>query len=125
MTLCAKSSNGGSKMDNDFEELRTKIEQSAKDKGLSHGKNVDKQFIKFMEEVIAFKSEIDIWQLYKSFKHDENIEQDFSIEEVERWKNIKLEIGNVFIELIVLCNQLGIDCVECLKIACSKIEKEQ
>lgn len=124
MTLCAKSNHGGSKMDNDFEELKAKIEQSAKDKGLSHSKNVDKQFIKFMEEVIAFKSEIDIWQLYKSFKHDENIKQDFSIEEVERWNNIKLDIGNVFMELIVLCNQLGIDCVECLKIACSKIEKE-
>lgn len=113
------------KMNNDFEELKAKIEQSTKDKGLSHSKNVDKQFIKFMEEVIAFKSEIDIWQLYKSFKHDENVEQDFSIEEVERWNNIKLDVGNVFIEFIVLCNQLGIDCVECLKIACAKIEKEQ
>lgn len=59
----------------------------------------------------------------KKIKHDENIEQDFSIEEVEKWKNLKLEMGDIFVTLIVLCNQLGINCVKCLEMAYEKISK--
>ncbi|UEB33937.1 MazG-like family protein [Finegoldia magna] len=111
--------------DKTFEELRENVEQWANDKDLLHVLNADKQFMKFMEEVFEFKSEMDIWKLYKKFKHDENIEQDFSIEEVERWKNLKLEMGDIFVTLIVLCKQLGIDCVECLEMAYEKIFKRK
>lgn len=106
-----------------FEELRENVEEWANDKDLLHSENADKQFMKFIEEVFEFKAEMDIWKLYKKFKHDENIEQDFSIEEVERWKNLKLEMGDIFVTLIILCNQLGIDCVECLQLAYEKISK--
>lgn len=109
----------------DFEELKTKVEEWAEDKDLLHSENADKQFMKFIEEVFEFKAEMDIWKLYKKFKHDENIEQDFSIEEVERWKNLKLEMGDIFVTLIILCNQLGIDCVECLQLAYDKISKRK
>ena len=108
-----------------FEELKTKVEEWAEDKDLLHSENADKQFMKFIEEVFEFKAEMDIWKLYKKFKHDENIEQDFSIEEVERWKNLKLEMGDIFVTLIILCNQLGIDCVECLQLAYEKISKRR
>lgn len=108
-----------------FEELKTKVEEWAKDKDLLHSANAEKQFMKFIEEVFEFKAEMDIWKLYKKFKYDENIEQDFSIEEVERWKNLKLEMGDIFVTLIVLCNQLGIDCVECLSMAYDKISKRK
>lgn len=108
-----------------FEELKTKVEEWAKDKDLLHEENAEKQFMKFIEEVFEFKSEMDIWKLYKKFKYDENIEQDFSIEEVERWKNLKLEMGDIFVTLIVLCKQLGIDCVECLEMAYEKISKRK
>lgn len=113
------------KMINNFEELKTKVEEWAKDKDLLHEENADKQFMKFIEEVFEFKTEMDIWKLYKKFKYDENIEQDFSIEEVERWKNLKLEMGDIFVTLIILCNQLGIDCVECLQLAYDKISKRK
>lgn len=106
-----------------FEELKTKVEEWANDKDLLHSENADKQFMKFIEEVFEFKSEMDIWKLYKQFKRDENVEQDFSVEEVERWKNMKLEMGDIFVTLIVLCKQLGIDCVECLDMAYEKISK--
>ncbi|MDU5071082.1 MazG-like family protein [Finegoldia magna] len=108
-----------------FGELKELVLEWAEDKDLLHSENADKQFMKFVEEVFEFKTEMDIWKLYKKFKHDENIEQDFSIEEVERWKNLKLEMGDIFVTLIVLCKQLGIDCVECLQLAYDKISKRK
>lgn len=108
-----------------FEELRENVEQWAEDKDLLHKKNADKQFMKFIEEVFEFKTEMDIWKLYKQFKHDENIKQDFSIEEVERWKNLKLEMGDIIVTLIILSKQLDIDIVECLQLAYEKISKRR
>lgn len=116
----------GKRMNNkSFGELKELVLEWAEDKDLLHSENADKQFMKFVEEVFEFKTEMDIWKLYKKFKHDENIEQDFSIEEVERWKNLKLEMGDIFVTLIVLCKQLGIDCVECLQLAYDKISKRK
>lgn len=105
-----------------FEELKDKVLIWADDKDLLHSENADKQFMKFIEEMFEFKTEFDVWKLYKKFKHDENIEQDFSIEEIERWKNLKLEMGDIFVTLIILCKQLGIDPVDCLSIAYEKIK---
>ena len=106
-----------------IKELQTKVLDWADDKDLLHAKNTDKQFMKFVEEVFEFKTEMDVWELYKKFKHDENIEQDFSIDEVERWKNLKLEMGDIFVTLIILCKQIGIDPMECLSMAYKKISK--
>ena len=106
-----------------IKELQTKVLDWADDKDLLHAKNTDKQFMKFVEEVFEFKTEMDVWELYKKFKHDENIEHDFSIDEVERWKNLKLEMGDIFVTLIILCKQIGIDPMECLSMAYKKISK--
>lgn len=108
-----------------FEYLKDKVLEWADDKDLLHSENADKQFMKFIEEVFEFKTEMDIWKLYKKFKYDENIEQDFSIEEVERWKNLKLEMGDIFVTLIILCEDLGIDPVFCLEMAYKKISKRK
>ena len=105
-----------------FEELKDKVLSWADDKDLLHSKNAPKQFMKFIEEVFEFKTEFYVWSLYKNFKHDKNIEQDFSVEEAERWKNLKLEMGDIFVTLIILCEQLGIDPVECLSMAYEKIK---
>lgn len=105
-----------------FKDLKDKVLSWAKDKDLLHSKNMDRQFLKFIEEVFEFKTELDIWKLYKKFKHDENIEQDFSIEEFERWENLKLEMGDIFVTLIILCEQIGIDPVKCLSMAYEKIK---
>lgn len=105
-----------------FEQLQEKVLCWADDKDLLHSKNMDRQFLKFIEEVFEFKTELDIWKLYKKFKHDENIEQDFSIEEFERWENLKLEMGDIFVTLIILCEQIGIDPVKCLSMAYEKIK---
>lgn len=106
-----------------FGELKELVLEWADDKDLLHKENADVQFGKFIEEVFEFKTEMDIWNLYKEFKHTENIEQDFSIEEVKRWKNLKLEMGDIFVTLIILCEQLGIYPVVCLEMAYEKISK--
>lgn len=76
-----------------FEKLQELTLEWADDKDLLYKENADKQFMKFIEEVFEFKTEFNIWGLYKNFKHDKNIEQDFSIKEAETWKNLKLEMG--------------------------------
>lgn len=105
-----------------FKELQEKVLEWADSHDLLHEENADKQFMKFIEEVFEFKTEFDIWNLYKKFKHDENVKQDFSIEEFERWKNLKLEMGDIIVTLVVLCEDLGIDPMECLEMAYKKIK---
>lgn len=106
-----------------FEDLQKLTLEWADDKDLLHSENAGKQFGKFIEEVFEFTTEFDVWNLYKKFKHDENIEQDFSVEEVERWKNLKLEMGDIFVTLIILCEQIGLDPLMCLDMAYKKISK--
>ena len=106
-----------------FEDLQKLTLEWADDKDLLHSENAEKQFMKFIEEVFEFKTEFDVWKLYKKFKHDKNIEQDFSIQEVESWENLKLEMGDIFVTLIILCKQLGLDPLMCLDMAYRKISK--
>lgn len=98
-----------------FEELKTKVEEWANDKDLLHSENAEKQFMKFIEEVFEFKREIDISNLRRFVgDHRDSISRD-----------INLEMGDIFVTLIVLCKQLGIDCVECLEMAYEKISKRK
>lgn len=106
-----------------FEDLQKLTLEWADDKDLLHEENVDKQFMKFIEEVFEFKTEFNIWGLYKKFKHDKKIEQDFSIKEHDVWMSMKDEMGDIFVTLIILCEQLDIDPVECLSMAYKKISK--
>lgn len=98
-----------------FEELKTKVEEWADDKDLLHEENADKQFMKFIEEVFEFKREIDISNLRRLVGDN----KDFIS------RDINLEMGDIFVTLIILCKQLGIDCVECLQLAYDKISKRR
>ena len=102
-----------------FEELRENVEEWAKDKDLLHSENADKQFMKFIEEVFEFKSEMDYLKIMGQNTAD--VYEDY--EYIETQENMKLEMGDIFVTLIVLCKQLGIDCVECLQLAYDKISK--
>ena len=108
-----------------FEDLQKLTLEWADDKDLLHEANADKQFMKFIEEVFEFKTEFNVWGLYKKFKHDKNIEQDFSIKEHDVWMSMKDEMGDIFVTLIILCEQIGIDPVECLSMAYEKISKRK
>ena len=109
------------KVINNFEILRTNVEEWAKDKDLLHSENADKQFMKFIEEVFEFKSEFDYLKIMGQNTAD--VYEDY--EYIETQENMKLEMGDIFVTLIVLCKQLGIDCVECLQLAYDKISKRR
>lgn len=108
-----------------FEELKTKVEEWAEDKDLLHSENADKQFMKFIEEVFEFKTEFDNCVFFRKvcgFTEDEEL---MYLEDKSLAVNSKLEMGDIFVTLIVLCKQLGIDCVECLEMAYEKISKRK
>lgn len=103
-----------------FDYLRNKVLDWGKNKDLLRDKNAEKQFLKFMEEVFEFRDE---WLL---FVHEYNKcsygEADNDPEVNELWHNMKLEMGDVFVTLIILCDQLNMDLVDCLGRAYEKIK---
>lgn len=108
-----------------FEELRENVEQWANDKDLLHEENAEKQFMKFIEEVFEFKSEMDILVRYRNY-YRENPQKKIPKAEHERiTKKAELELGDIIVTLIVLCNQLDIDIVGCLEMAYEKISKRK
>lgn len=108
-----------------FEDLKDKVLSWADDKDLLHSENADKQFMKFIEEVFEFKSEFDMWSWYKQFNFDKGLETYLSKNNINKCKNLKLEMGDIFVTLIILCEQIGIDPVECLSMAYEKISKRK
>lgn len=105
--------------------LQADVLRWADDKDLLYPENASKQFMKFIEEVFEFKTEFNVWGLYKKFKHDKKLEQDFSIKEHDVWMSMKDEMGDIFVTLIILCEQIGIDPVDCLSMAYEKISKRK
>lgn len=106
-----------------FEELKTKVEEWAEDKDLLHSENADKQFMKFIEEVFEFKFEMQGLKNYQDSCELLDIEGTLGKNQMKR--NMQLEMGDIFVTLIILCNQLHIDCVECLQLAYEKISKRR
>ena len=106
--------------DHVFEILREKVLNWAKDKDLLHERNAEKQLLKFMEEVFEFRDE---WILcLHEFKKCSYGKADDHPEVVEHRGNMKLEMGDIFVTLIILCDQLNLDPVECLFKAYEKIK---
>ena len=102
----------------EFKELQDKVLEWAASHDLLHEENADKQFLKFIEEVLEFKSEFD---------YLERIGQDPSecysdYEQIETQENMQLEMGDIFVTLIILCKQLGIEPQRCLELAYEKIK---
>ena len=98
-----------------FEELKKLIEQWAKDKALLHAENTDKQFMKFIEEIFEFKTELDSEKHWRKVMEDNNCKS-INIE------SLMLEMGDIFVTLIILCNQIGIEPTRCLDMAYEKIK---
>lgn len=98
-----------------FEELKQLIEQWAKDKDLLKFENTDKQFMKFIEEVFEFKTELD------SEKHWRKVMGNDTCKSINI-ESLMLEMGDIFVTLIILCNQIGIEPTRCLDMAYEKIK---
>lgn len=85
-----------------FEELREMVLDLASNENLLSNKNTDTQFMKFIEEVFDFKSNMDGYNF-----NTNNSERFFY------WQ-MKRSMGNVFTALIILCKQLDIELEECI-----------
>lgn len=94
-----------------FEILRNKVLEWAKDKDLLHEDIAGKQFLKFMEEVFEFRDE---WILCKNAINNQILSKQMA--------KMKLEMGDIFVTLIILCDQLVLDPVDCLDRAYEKIK---
>ena len=99
--------------------LQADVLRWAKDKDLLHIKNAPKQFMKFIEEVFEFKTEMDTF-------NEVNSDSEFS-KGYQKYieHNLKLEMGDIFVTLIILCEQIGIDPEECLSMAYEKIKNRR
>ena len=93
-----------------FEELKEYALDWAKDKDLLYSQNADKQFMKFIEEVFEFKSELDLYTNHVGKMKD--------LSKV----HLKDEMGDIFVTLIILCEQFEIDPVVCLEMAYEKVK---
>lgn len=102
----------------EFKELQEKVLEWADSHDLLHEENADKQFLKFIEEVFEFKTEFDY--LEKIGQDPSECYSDY--EQIETQENMQLEMGDVFVTLIILCNQIGIEPQECLELAYEKIK---
>ena len=91
-----------------FEQLQEKVLSWAKDKDLLHSENAPKQFMKFIEEIFEFQSEFDFVCYLDVNEHI--------------FHGMELEMGDIFVTLIILCEQIGIDPEGCLSMAYEKIK---
>lgn len=103
-----------------FEILRNKVLAWGKDKDLLHDDIAEKQFMKFMEEVFEFRDE---WILYINQCNKHSCSDSYVDMDITKYRrNMKLEMGDVFVTLIILCDQLNMDPVDCLARAYEKIK---
>lgn len=95
----------------EFKELEEKVLEWAGSHDLLHEENAGKQFLKFIEETFEFKTEMDSFTAEFIYRDLVDIRED-----------MQLEMGDVFVTLIILCKQLGIEPQECLELAYDKIK---
>ena len=80
-----------------FEELQASIIDWADMHELLKSENAERQFMKFIEEIFEFKSEMDY--LARIGQTQEEVYSDY--EQIETQENMQLEMGDVFVTLII------------------------
>lgn len=103
-----------------FEKVKELVLEWADDKDLLHEENADKQFMKFIEEVFEFKFEMENSKNYEDACEHLKIAGTFA--KTRNKRDMMLEMGDIFVTLIILCEDLGIDPVACLEMAYEKIK---
>lgn len=93
-----------------FEQLKELVQAWGEEKKITYAWNTDKQFMKFIEEVFEFKTEMD------NYHFQTGTSKNFF------YRQMKLEMGDILVTLIILSKQLNIDLVECLELAYNKIK---
>lgn len=106
-----------------FEELQANIIDWADTHHLLCEENVQKQFMKFIEEVFEFKTEMDDVTRYLAYYKHEHPEKKMSSKRTAIVKRRMMdEMGDIFITLIILCEQLNVSPQTCLAMAYDKIK---
>lgn len=100
-----------------FEDLQKQVLEWGDEKGITHSENIDKQFMKFIEEVFEFKTELDYVNA-------------LSEDDTEEFKNfcrnsLQLEFGDVLVTLIIVAKQLDLNLTQCLEKAYKKIQNRK
>lgn len=110
-----------------FKELEEKVLDWADGHELLKPENADKQFMKFIEEVFEYKTEFDILYNYRKYYRDRGqyIPSTHKAEYERIKKKAAMEMGDIFVTLLIHCYQLGIDPVECLEMAYKKIKNRK
>lgn len=104
-----------------FEDVQENVLNWADKKNLLVEKNSRKQFMKFIEEVFEFKEEMDTLLNCRSYIKENPKKVPW--EEHERLiENAMLEMGDIFVTLIILCDQLKMHPQKCLDMAYEKIK---
>lgn len=108
-----------------FEELQEKVLDWADSHELLKPENADKQFMKFIEEVFEFREATTLYiheynRLESEFNSYGEIESDYCLCGLE--KNLMLEMGDIIVTLVILCEDLGIEPMKCLEAAYNKIK---
>ena len=99
-----------------FEDLIALVGKWGDEKGITHSENIDKQFMKFIEEVFEFKTELDYMNIV-------NEDEDYTEEFKNFCRNsLQLEFGDVLVTLIILAKQLDLNLTQCLEKAYKKIQ---
>lgn len=107
----------------EFKELQEKVLEWADSHDLLHEENADKQFLKFIEEVFEFKFEMETCKNYSKACDGLKIKGNF-VKEKSKY-DMQLEMGDVFVTLIILCKQIEIEPQECLELAYEKIKNRK
>ena len=68
----------------------------------------------FYKELVSYKKTCDFFETFGE-RYDDDPGQEY----------MELEMGDIFVTLIILCEQLNLDPVECLEKAYKKIESRQ
>ena len=105
------------KSNDNMETLIKKVEQWAQEKEIDDYKNWEKQFMKFQEEAIELHTEMVMHDKYLEDRHTEIYMYDK--------EDMKLEMGDVLVTLIVLAKQQDIELSECLSLAWNKIKNRR
>ena len=106
-----------------FEELQASIIDWADMHHLLREENAQKQFMKFVEEVFEFKTEMDgairYFNFFKSIFPEKKMSGSRSLSLKRRMMD---EMGDIFVTLIILCEQLNVSPQTCLAMAYDKIK---
>lgn len=109
-----------------FEDLIKDVQDWGQEKGITDPENVDKQFLKFMEEALEFYDAFKTYDCLNTFYWlDDLAKMIYESDLKPPREDMMMEFGDVLVTLCILAKQLDLDPVKCLYMAYIKISKRK